>query len=209
MKKVVLIKKLYSEIHRWENRFGVSNTNIVRLMKLYIGMDIDFLITRDGKIYCRDFNKVAKVLRTHNPKMLISMAVNSGSFIYEKCNSANMNHYGVMWIASTCFASQELVTNWSDSAQKTGPNFEHNLDIINNIIYTGHSADRSNGTIRETSAIEHPHGEYEYVVTGCTQRLYDIDGAAAPIPANAPDRPDGSAVWNKFLNKWITKNSEI
>ena len=206
MKKVIIIKRLYAVIHKWENLYGVSNTNIVRLLKLYIGMDIDFLINKDGKILCQNFNRMARTLRSRHPREFIRMIVGCGSFLYEKCNSANMNSYGVVWIASPLFASEETVANLTDSGQEIGTNLDHNLDIINNIIYSGHSACSTNG---EKSAVEHPHGEYEYVVTGCTQRLYDIDGAAAPIPANAPDRPDGSAVWNKFLNKWITKNSEI
>lgn len=130
MKKVVLVKKLYAEIHKWEDLFGVSNTNIIRLLKLYIGMGIDPLITREGKILCRDFNKTAKILHSRNPKDLIRMAVNSGSFYYEKCDAANMNHYGVMWIASGYLASPETVANLSCSAQDLSHNLEHNLDII-------------------------------------------------------------------------------
>lgn len=208
MKKIVVTKKLYAEIHKWEGIDGMSCSYIVRLLKLYIGMNIDCLINKDGKILCQNFNRMAEILHSHRPKKLIEMAVKTGSFIYERCNSTNMNSYGIRWIASPIFFSSESLPFESGNAPKNRFNLGDNLDIINNI-EADHSACNTNGLNSGASGIEHPHGEYEYVVTGCTQRLYDIDGAAAPIPANAPDRPDGSAVWNKFLNKWITKNSEI
>lgn len=208
MKKIVVTKKLFAEIRKWERQFGVANPNVMRLLKLYIGMDVDYLFNKDGKILCQNFNRMAVVMKAHNPKRLIEMVVQSGSFIYEECNQTDWNIYGILWFASPLCLSDKLLSSRSENTPIDRSRIGDNLDIINNIA-SDHSACSTNGLNSGASGIQHPHGEYEYVVTGCTQRLYDIDGAAAPIPANAPDRPDGSAVWNKFLNKWITKNSEI
>lgn len=209
MKKVIITKKLYAEIHKWENLYGMSNPNVMRLLKLYTGMGVNYLLNKDGKILCYNFNKLATVMRSHSPKRIIEMAVRSGSFCYEKCNDANMNIYGITWIASPLCLSDKVLPGRSVGTPTDNLPVGDNMDIINNI-YTGHSACTPNGVGKTAvAAVEHPHGEFEYCITGCTQRLYDICGAAAPIPAGAPDRPSGTARWNKFLKRWITENTEI
>ena len=100
MQKVICTKKLYAEIHKWESLAGISRANQMVLLKLYIGMGIDFLIdNKRGRIHCRDFNKVANLLHYHYPRKIVELIVKSGSFTYQKCDSYNMNIYGIMWFS--------------------------------------------------------------------------------------------------------------
>ena len=80
----------------------------------------------------------------------------------------------------------------------------HYLDIYNNNIYDGHSGKAANGEKEKAAApkFDHPHGPFEYCIPGNTQRLYDNDGYATPIPYDAPDRPSATATWRKFQRKW-------
>ena len=105
MQKVICIKKLYAEIHKWEHQFGISGAHNMRLLKLYIGMGIDFLINEEGKIMCQDFNKLGKIFHYHNPKRIIELVVKSGSFTFQKCDSGNMNIYGIMWFSSPVYTN--------------------------------------------------------------------------------------------------------
>ena len=56
MKEIIVLKKMYAEIRKWEKMPGTSLYKSMRLLKLYIGMGIDGFMTRDGKILCQDFN---------------------------------------------------------------------------------------------------------------------------------------------------------
>lgn len=230
MKKVIFTKSLYPEIKKWEEMLGISSTNNMRLLKLYIGMSVGFLLTKDGKILARDFNKVAQILCYRNPRKLIKEAVESGSFIYEKCSSSNWNNYGILWLASPILASEELlkfVTNSThDRESNCESNSERNMGVIkDNTIYS-HSPLRGNGngkgacapensamgegaaTATDSAPVEpvlHPHGPYEYMFPGCAQRFFDIDNMGQPIPDEAPDRPSATAVWNIFTKRWKEK----
>ena len=117
MKEIIVLKKLYAEIRKWEKMPGTSLYKSMRLLKLYIGMGIDGFMTRDGKILCQDFNRLAKFLGTHNPKKMIDMVVESDSFVYEKCDKANMNYYGIMWFASPFFYKSDKAQQEDDTAQ--------------------------------------------------------------------------------------------
>ena len=108
---------MYAEIRKWEKMPGTSLYKSMRLLKLYIGMGIDGFMTRDGKILCQDFNRLAKFLGTHNPKKMIDMVVESDSFVYEKCDKANMNYYGIMWFASPFFYKSDKAQQEDDTAQ--------------------------------------------------------------------------------------------
>ena len=192
MQNVICTKKLYAEIHRWE-RMGISRANQMVLLKIYIGMGIDFLVNNDsGRINCSDFNKVATVMHYHYPKRIVELIVKSGSFNFEKCNSDNMNIYGIMWFSSPIYSP------------KNNTNSGHYLDIYNNNIYAGHSGKATNGEKERAAApnFDHPHGPFEYCLPGNNQRLYDYEGFATPIPRDAPNRPSASATWRKFQRKW-------
>ena len=91
MKEIIVLKKLYAEIRKWEKMPGTTLYKSMRLLKLYIGMGIDHLMDKDGRIHCKDFNKVANILHSRNPRTMIDTVVNSESFVCEKCNSANTN----------------------------------------------------------------------------------------------------------------------
>ena len=117
MKEIIVLKKLYAEIRKWEKMPGTTLYKSMRLLKLYIGMGIDGFMTRDGKILCQDFNRLAKFLGTHNPKKMIDMVVESDSFVYEKCDKANMNYYGIMWFASPFFYKSDKARQKEDTAQ--------------------------------------------------------------------------------------------
>ncbi len=221
MKKIFLTKNLYSEIRKWEEMLGVSSTNNMRLLKLYIGMGVNYLFTREGKIMARDFNKLAKITHYRNPGKLIKEAVDSGSFLYEKCDKANMNNYGILWIASPLFASENLLKNVSavthESDSKNNSESGHNISVIYNNTTNSHSPARGNGFAEgkegtaapaTESAVSHPHGMHEYCITGSPQRLYDIDNMSTPIPDDAPDRPTATAVWSRMARTWNEPNEK-
>lgn len=209
MKEIFMTKKLYSEIRKWEEMLGVSSTNNMRLLKLYIGMGVNFLFTKDGKIMARDFNKVAKIMHYRNPGKLIKEVVDSGSFLYERCNKTNMNNYGILWIASPFFAADNLLKNVSDrthkSDSKTNSKSGHNISVIINNTSKAHPPLSGDGLTKEVEAVLHPHGPYEYMFPGCAQRFFDIDNMGQPIPDEAPDRPSAIAVWNIFTKRWKEK----
>lgn len=199
MLKVILTKKLYAEIHKWEDLFGISGSNNMRLLKLYIGMGIDFLINKEGKVMCQDFNKLGKIFHYHNPKKIIEMVVKCGSFSFEKCDSYNMNIYGIMWFSSPVYANSTTNKIPREDSPENSLNPGLNLDIYNNNIYGAHSG----------LTLDHPHGPHEFCYPGSTQRLYDFDGSVRPIPDDAPDRPSPTAQWSKFQKRWddITVNT--
>ena len=120
MKEIIVLKKMYAEIRKWEKMPGTSLYKSMRLLKLYIGMGIDGFMTRDGKILCQDFNRLAKFLGTHNPKNMIDMVVESDSFVYEKCDKANMNYYGIMWFASPEGDTAQLLSGTAQLLSGTG-----------------------------------------------------------------------------------------
>ena len=41
MKEIIVLKKMYAEIRKWENNPTIRCNNVMRLLKLYIGMGID------------------------------------------------------------------------------------------------------------------------------------------------------------------------
>lgn len=214
MRKVILTKKLYAEIRRWEKTFGVTNANNIRLLKLYIGMSVDPFITQDGKLLARDFNKLGAILHIRKPRKLIEMAVKSGSFLYGKCNIANMNTYGVIWIASKYLCSDnsdisdgnescqdgisDAPQNVSSATDKSDSKSGDTLDIYNNMA-SCHPAGEQDG---KENVLQHPHGPFEFCYEGCPQRFFKLDGKTVPIPDNAPDRPAGNVEWYKFLKSW-------
>ena len=209
MQKVIYIKKLYAEIHKWESLAGISRANQMVLLKLYIGMGIDFLIdNKRGRIHCRDFNKVANLLHYHYPRKIVELIVKSGSFTYQKCDSYNMNIYGIMWFSSPVYPKDTLIDNNDIDSPENSPQNNtvsgHNLDIYNNNIYGAHSGASRNGGKEEAAApaLDHPHGPHEFCYPGFTQRLYDSGGNVFPIPDDAPDRPSPTATWSKFLKRW-------
>lgn len=119
MKEIIILRKLYAEIRKWENQRGMTSSTIMKLLKLYIGMGVDKLMDKEGKIHCQYFNKMATVLHCRNPRELIDKIVNSGSFKYERCNNSNMNIYGVMWIAPSLFYNSEAASKpTSETASK-------------------------------------------------------------------------------------------
>ena len=204
MQKVIYIKKLYAEIHKWEHQFGISGAHNMRLLKLYIGMGIDFLINEEGKIMCQDFNKLGKIFHYHNPKRIIELVVKSGSFTFQKCDSGNMNIYGIMWFSSPVYTNSgtSKILREDSPGNSLIPGLY--LDIYNNNIYGAHSGAPRNGEKEEAAApaLDHPHGPHEFCYPGFTQRLYDSGCNVFPIPDDAPDRPSPTATWSKFLKQW-------
>ena len=208
MQKVICTKKLYAEIHKWEC-CGISRSNQMVLLKLYIGMGVDYLVDNQrGRIHCCDFNKVANMLHFHYPKRIVELVVKSGSFTYGKCDSSNINIYGIMWFSSPIYPRDPLLDVFKIESPENSPKNNtisgHYLDIYNNNIYDGHSGKAANGEKEKAAApkFDHPHGPFEYCIPGNTQRLYDNDGYATPIPYDAPDRPSATATWRKFQRKW-------
>lgn len=203
MQKIICTRKLYAEIHKWENLFGISGSNNMRLLKLYIGMGVDFLIDNEGKIQCRDFNKLGKIFHYHNPKKIIDLIVRCGSFSYEACDSGNMNIYGILWFSSPVYSNSNTkkIPHEDSPTNTLSPGLY--LDIYNNI-YGDHSGESRNGGKKEAAApsLDHPHGPHEFCYPGCRQRLYEIDGGIRTIPDDAPDRPTENASWSKFLKRW-------
>ena len=121
MKEIIVLKKMYAEIRKWENNPTIRCNNVMRLLKLYIGMGIDHLMDKDGRIHCKDFNKVANILHSRNPRTMIDTVVNSESFVCEKCNSANTNIYGIMWFASPLFATGSASVQSSPTSDLNSP----------------------------------------------------------------------------------------
>ena len=117
---------MYAEIRKWENNPTIRCNNVMRLLKLYIGMGIDHLMDKDGRIHCKDFNKVANILHSRNPRTMIDTVVNSESFVCEKCNSANTNIYGIMWFASPLFATGSASVQSSPTSDKSSPTSDLN-----------------------------------------------------------------------------------
>ena len=126
MKEIIVLKKMYAEIRKWENNPTIRCNNVMRLLKLYIGMGIDHLMDKDGRIHCKDFNKVANILHSRNPRTMIDTVVNSESFVCEKCNSANTNIYGIMWFASPLFATGSASVQSSPTSDKSSPTSDLN-----------------------------------------------------------------------------------
>ena len=134
MKEIIVLKKLYAEIRRWENNPALRCYTVMRLLKLYIGMGINQFMDKDGRIQCKDFNKVAHAMHSRNPREMIETVVRSESFVCEKCDSANMNIYGIMWFASPLFAPSSHAKEPSSQAKgQTSPISDLNSPISDSV----------------------------------------------------------------------------
>lgn len=109
MRNMIYLKKLYAEIRKWENLRGITRPMLLRLMKLYIGMDVDRFVSPAGVYSCNDFNRMAMALGCREPRKMIDFAVESGSFAVGRCGSCNSNSYGVVWIASPMFFNEDAM----------------------------------------------------------------------------------------------------
>ena len=134
MKEIIVLKKMYAEIRKWENNPTIRCNNVMRLLKLYIGMGIDHLMDKDGRIHCKDFNKVANILHSRNPRTMIDTVVNSESFVCEKCNSANTNIYGIMWFASPLFATGSASVQSSPTSDLNSPTSDLNSPTRDSVV---------------------------------------------------------------------------
>ena len=134
MKEIIVLKKMYAEIRKWENKATIRCNNVMRLLKLYIGMGIDHLMDKDGRIHCKDFNKVANILHSRNPRTMINTVVNSESFICEKCNSTNTKIYGIMWFASPLFATGSASVQSSPTSDLNSPTSDLNSPTRDSVV---------------------------------------------------------------------------
>ena len=92
---VTLIAFLGSLIRQWDNNRDITHAMQIRLIKLLLGTDVNLLMDAHGKYPASNFNMIALALRCHSPKQLVNAVIESGVFVVERCNEADLNCYGI------------------------------------------------------------------------------------------------------------------
>ena len=98
-KQTVNIAYLGSLIRQWDNNRDITHAMQIRLIKLLLGTDVNLLMDAQGKYPASNFNMIALALRCHSPKQLVNAVVESGVFVVERCNEADLNCYGIRFFA--------------------------------------------------------------------------------------------------------------
>ena len=126
-KQTVNIAFLGSLIRQWDNNRDITHAMQIRLIKLLLGTDVNLLMDAHGKYPASNFNMIALALRCHSPKQLVNAVIESGVFVVERCNEADLNCYGIRFFASPLFYVDTTV-----ESPKTSPKSGRNISIINN-----------------------------------------------------------------------------
>ena len=134
-KQTVNIAFLGSLIRQWDNNRDITHAMQIRLIKLLLGTDVNLLMDAHGKYPASNFNMIALALRCHSPKQLVNAVIESGVFVVERCNEADLNCYGIRFFASPLFYVDTAVEAKEETPKpspKTSPKSGRNISIINN-----------------------------------------------------------------------------
>ena len=105
----------------------------IRLIKLLLGTDVNLLMDAHGKYPASNFNMIALALRCHSPKQLVNAVIESGVFVVERCNEADLNCYGIRFFASPLFYVDTTVEAKEETPKpspKPSPKSGRNISII-------------------------------------------------------------------------------
>ena len=206
-KQTVNIAFLGSLIRQWDNNRDITHAMQIRLIKLLLGTDVNLLMDAQGKYPASNFNMIALALRCHSPKQLVNVVVESGVFVVERCNEADLNCYGIRFFASPLFyvdtaveAKEETPKPSPKPSPKLSPKSGHNISIINNTDSNSVLSERINEEVVD-----------EFVEDTLTNKRYLFDDIMKRLQAPSNDfsqqfdQKHAEDVVNVLMRHTITK----
>ena len=194
-KQTVNIAFLGSLIRQWDNNRDITHAMQIRLIKLLLGTDVNLLMDAHGKYPASNFNMIALALRCHSPKQLVNAVIESGVFVVERCNEADLNCYGIRFFASPLFYVDTTV-----ESPKTSPKSGRNISIINNTDSNSVLSERINEEVVD-----------EFVEDTLTNKRYLFDDIMKRLQAPSNDfsqqfdQKHAEDVVNVLMRHTITK----
>lgn len=206
-KQTVNIAFLGSLIRQWDNNRDITHAMQIRLIKLLLGTDVNLLMDAHGKYPASNFNMIALALRCHSPKQLVNAVIESGVFVVERCNEADLNCYGIRFFASPLFyvdtaveAKEETPKPSPKPSPKLSPKSGHNISIINNTDSNSVLSERINEEVVD-----------EFVEDTLTNKRYLFDDIMKRLQAPSNDfsqqfdQKHAEDVVNVLMRHTITK----
>ena len=206
-KQTVNIAFLGSLIRQWDNNRDITHAMQIRLIKLLLGTDVNLLMDAHGKYPASNFNMIALALRCHSPKQLVNAVIESGVFVVERYNEADLNCYGIRFFASPLFyvdtaveAKEETPKPSPKPSPKLSPKSGHNISIINNTDSNSVLSERINEEVVD-----------EFVEDTLTNKRYLFDDIMKRLQAPSNDfsqqfdQKHAEDVVNVLMRHTITK----
>lgn len=202
-KQTVNIAYLGSLIRQWDNNRDITHAMQIRLIKLLLGTDVNLLMDAQGKYPASNFNMIALALRCHSPKQLVNVVVESGVFVVERCNEADLNCYGIRFFASPLYYVDAALKTKGETPKpspKTSPKSGRNISIINNTDSISVLSERINEEVVD-----------EFVEDTLTKRRYLFDDIMKQLKAPSNnfsqqfDQRQAEDVVNVLMRHTITK----
>ena len=202
-KLTVNIAYLGSLMRQWENNRSITHAMQIRLMKLLLGTDVNLLMDAQGRYPASNFNMIALALRCHSPRQLVNAVIESGVFVVERCNEADLNCYGIRFFASPLFYVDTIVEAKGETPKpspKTSPKSGRNISIINNTDSISVLSERINEQVVD-----------EFVEDTLTNRRYMFDDIMKRLMAPSNDfsqqfdQQQAEDVVNVLMRHTITK----
>ena len=198
---------LGSLIRQWDNNRDITHAMQIRLIKLLLGTDVNLLMDAQGRYPASNFNMIALALRCHSPKQLVNAVIESGVFVVERCNEADLNCYGIRFFASPLFyvdtaveAKEETPKPSPKPSPKLSPKSGHNISIINNTDSNSVLSERINEEVVD-----------EFVEDTLTNKRYLFDDIMKRLQAPSNDfsqqfdQKHAEDVVNVLMRHTITK----
>lgn len=194
---------LGSLIRQWDNNRDITHAMQIRLIKLLLGTDVNLLMDAHGKYPASNFNMIALALRCHSPKQLVNAVIESGVFVVERCNEADLNCYGIRFFASPLFYVDTTVEAKEETPKpspKPSPKSGRNISIINNTDSNSVLSERINEEVVD-----------EFVEDTLTNKRYLFDGIMKRLQAPSNDfsqqfdQKHAEDVVNVLMRHTITK----
>lgn len=202
-KQTVNIAFLGSLIRQWDNKRDITHAMQIRLIKLLLGTDVNLLMDAHGKYPASNFNMIALALRCHSPKQLVNAVIESGVFVVERCNEADLNCYGIRFFASPLFYVDTTVEAKEETPKpnpKPSPKSGRNISIMNNTDSNSVLSERINEEVVD-----------EFVEDTLTNKRYLFDDIMKRLQAPSNDfsqqfdQKHAEDVVNVLMRHTITK----